>query len=214
MESLRTVLSPRRGFIIFSAFLVGILAAGVPLLLHASKVKPLKYSASVQLLITQRASFTLDPYTAIRSTELIADHLAQVVGTSSFLKNVLESGYRIDTQYFAGTEQRRRRLWARTVDASPVRGTGLLRVAVFHPSREEAVRIVSAVSFLLSNQGGQYLGRDITVLLVDPPLASRYPTQPNLILNGVAGVAVGAVLSAGWVWVDHRRRKHRGQLVG
>ncbi len=179
-----------------------------------SLLQPLKYSATVRLLITQQAAFTLDPYTAIRSTELIAENLGQVVGTSSFLERVLESGYKVDADYFKrASEQRRRALWKNTVSTSAARGTGLLDISVYHPYKEEAKRIVSAIAFLLSSQGSVYIGRDITVRLVDPPLVSRYPVRPNLPLNVSSGVFVGVVLSSAWIWIDHRRRKHHGSLV-
>lgn len=202
------VLKSRRRFIAAFALAVGVLTVIISLL------QPLKYSATVRLLITQKAAFTLDPYTAIRSTELIAENLGQVVGTSSFLDRVLESGYKVDANYFKrSSETRRRALWKNTVSTAIARGTGLLNITVYHPSKEEAKRVVSAIAFLLSTQGSDYVGREITVRLVDSPLTSKFPVRPNLPLNFVAGIFVGAVLSGGWVWVDHRRRKHRGHLV-
>lgn len=201
MESVLHILKPRRRFIVIFAIAVGVLAILLSLL------QPLKYSATVRLLITQKAAFTLDPYTAIRSTELIAENLGQVIGTSSFLDRVLESGYKVDANYFKrSSETRRRALWKNTVSTSIARGTGLLNISVYHPSKEEAKRTVSAIAFLLSTQGSDYIGREITVRLVDAPLTSNFPVRPNLPLNFVTGIFVGAVLAAGWVWVDHRRR--------
>lgn len=208
MEAVLHVLKPRRQFIILFAVAVGVLAGALSLL------QPLKYSATVRLLITQQAAFTLDPYTAIRSTELIAENLGQVVATSSFLDRVLESGYKVDANYFKhAREAQRRALWSNTVSTSIARGTGLLNISVYHPSRDEAKRIVSAIAFLLSSQGSDYIGREITVRLVDSPLISRFPVKPNIFLNALTGIFVGATLGGAWVWVDHRRRKHRGHLV-
>ncbi|KKU13697.1 MAG: hypothetical protein UX17_C0011G0013 [Parcubacteria group bacterium GW2011_GWC2_45_7] len=207
MEKISTVLKPKVKLISIVALITAILAGLLSL------IQPLKYSASVRLLITQRAALTFDPYTALRSTELIAENLAQVVSTSSFLERVLQSGYKIDAQYFSGSEQYRRRLWNKTVETDLARGTGMLRVAVYHPNRDEAIKIVSAIAFLLSTQGSEYIGRDITVRLVDAPLLSRFPVQPNIPLNIVAGAVLGALLGSAWVWVDHRQRRHHGQLL-
>lgn len=207
MESIAKVLKPRKKFIVLFAAVTAV-AAGL-----FSLVAPLKYSASVRLLITQRAAFTLDPYTALRSTELIGENLAQVVETSTFLSRVLESGYKIDDQYFGkGSEARRRKLWGSTVDASIARGTGLLQVSAFHPDRKEAEKIVSAIAFLLSTQGSEYIGGEITVRLVDPPLLSRFPVKPNIPLNVVVGALVGAILASAWVWVAHRKKRHHGEI--
>lgn len=209
MEAVFKVLGHRKKFIILFALLTAIAGGGL------SFVTPLKYSASIRLLLTQRAAFTLDPYTAIRSTELIGENLAQLVNTKIFFDRVLETGYKIDRTYFDGKEERaQRRLWAQTIDADQIRGTGLLQITAYHPKKDEALKIVGATAFLLSTQGSEYVGRDINVRLVDPPLASRYPVKPNVPLNAVAGAFVGALLSSAYVWVDHRRRKHHGQLVG
>lgn len=207
MESLLSVLQPKRRFIVLTAVVVALLTVAL------SFTQPLRYSASIRLQITQRAAFTLDPYTAIRSTELIGENLAQLISTSSFLDRVLQTGYKIDQRYFALSETRRRKLWARTAEAHQVRGKGFLDVAVFHPNREEALKIVAAISFLVSTQGSDYVGRDIVVRLVDAPLASRFPVRPNLPANALVGAVLGAVLSSGWVWIEHRRRRHHGHLV-
>lgn len=207
MESFLNVLRPRRRFIVFFAIGTAVLAGALSLL------QPLKYSAAVRLLITQKAAFTLDPYTAIRSTELIGENLAQLLETSSFLERVLQSGYKIDRNYFALSERRRRRLWENTIEASHVRGTGLLHITIYHPRRDEAVKLVAATAFLLSSQGSDYIGRDLQVRLVDAPLTSRLPVKPNLPLNMLAGALVGAVAGSGWVWVEHRRRRHHGKLL-
>src|SRR3989338_2227959 len=207
MESVLHILKPRKIFIIVFAVAVALAAGGL------SFIEPLKYSASIQLIITQRAAFTLDPYTAIRSTELIGENLAQLVKTSVFLDRVIESGYAIDRSYFNIPERRRRRLWIETIDANHVRGTGLLKIIAYHQKKDEAVKLVAATAFLLSTQGSDYIGRDINVRLVYAPLVSRFPVKPNVPLNMVAGIFVGAVLGSGWVWIQHRKKKHHGELL-
>lgn len=207
MESIARVLKPRRKLIIIFMLITAILAGAL------SFIQPLKYSASIRLLITQKAAFTLDPYTAIRSTELIGENLAQVVSTSSFLDRMLETGYNIERSYFDIQERQRRKLWDKTIDANQVRGTGMLQITAYHPSREEALKIVAAAAFLLSTQGSEYIGRDITVRLVDAPLASRFPVKPNVPLNVLAGAVVGFVLISAYVWTDHRKKRHHGHLL-
>jgi capsular polysaccharide biosynthesis protein len=207
MESIIKVLKGKKRLIITSTLAVAVLAGAL------SFVQPLQYSASIRLLLTQKASFTLDPYTAIRSTELIGERLVQVVETSSFLSRMLETGYQIDKEYFSISEDKRRKLWNRTIDASLVRGTGLFKITAYHSSKEEALKIVAATAFLLSTQGSDYIGRDIVVRLVDAPLASRFPTRPNIPLNIIVGAIIGFVLSSSWVYIDHRKKKHHGHLL-
>ncbi|MDO8505291.1 MAG: Wzz/FepE/Etk N-terminal domain-containing protein [bacterium] len=208
MEQLHKVLTSRRKFIILFAIGTAVLSGIL------SFTQPLRYSATIRLLITQKAAFTLDPYTAIRSTELLGENLAQLISTSSFLDRVLQSGYKIDAGYFRisddRTERQRRKRWTQTIDAAQVRGTGILEITAYHPISDEALKIVAASAFLLSSQGSEYVGRDITVRLVDAPLASRFPVKPNIPLNMAVGGLVGALVGSGWVWAGHRRKRHHG----
>ncbi len=187
--------------IIIGAVIVAVVAGALSFTL------PLKYSASVRLLITQRAAFTLDPYTAIRSNELIAQHLAQVVVTSSFLDKVLDPQFQIDKNYFNRDERARRKLWGQTISAAPQHGEGLIEIIAYHADPKEAIKIASAVSFLLSTQGGDYIGRDITVRLVDAPLTSRFPVRPNIPLNMAVGAVLGALLGGLWVFMKQSKKK-------
>ena len=207
MEKIATVIKPKWK-LIAAAAIVAALAAGA-----VSFVQPLSYSASVGLLITQKESFTLDPYTALRSSELVGENLAQLIVTSSFLERVLETGYNIDRSYFDVAEQRRRRLWQKTIAANQKRGTGILRIVAYHPDRGEALKIAAASAFLLSTQGGDYVGRDLTVRLIEAPLASRFPVRPNLVARAILGLIAGAAAASLWVWVDHRNKKHHGNII-
>ncbi len=207
MESYSTVYTGRAKTIIAITVLAGILGAGLTFL------RPLKYSATTRLLITQRAAFTLDPYTAIRSVELIGENLAQIVGTSSFFEKVLKSGYQIDETYFKTDEVRRRKQWEKMVDAGMVRGTGLLELKVYHEKTDQASQIAGAIVFILSREGSDYLGRDIGIRLVDSPVLSRFPVKPSVPLNGAAGLFLGFVLGHIWVYADHRNKKHHGVMI-
>ncbi|MBI4214415.1 hypothetical protein HY546_00305 [archaeon] len=207
MESYHTIYKGQLKKILIATVAVGLLGGVLTL------IQPMKYSASARLLVTQRAAFTLDPYTAIRSVELIGDNLAQIIGTSSFFEKILKTGYNIDQNYFKTDELQRRKQWNKMVDASVARGTGLLEIKVYHQSRDQATQIANAVVFLLSREGSDYLGRDIGIRLVDAPIVSRWPVQPSIPLNVAAGLVLGFLLGHAWGYVEHRKRKHHGELV-
>ncbi|MEK7607090.1 MAG: hypothetical protein AAB444_02770 [Patescibacteria group bacterium] len=207
MESYSTIYTGRTKTVVAITILVGLLCGGLTFLF------PLKYSATARLLITQRAAFTLDPYTALRSVELIGDNLAQIVSTSSFFEKVLKSGYQIDETYFKADEVRRRKQWATSVDAGMVRGTGLLELKAYHENKDQAAQIAGAIVFILSREGSDYLGRDIGIRLVDAPIVSRFPVKPFLPVNIAAGLVLGFVVAHIWVYTDHRNKKHHGNLI-
>src|SRR5574340_566493 len=76
---------------------------GLVLALAFSLVQPLRYSSTVRLLITQTNVTGLDPYTAVKSTERIAQNLSEVIYTSSFFNAVMASGV-VDASYFPQDE--------------------------------------------------------------------------------------------------------------
>lgn len=207
MESYSTIYRGQFKKILGSVILIGLLVGILTIL------RPLQYSATGKLLVIQRAAFTLDPYTAIRSVELISDNLGRIVKTSSFFEKVLQSGFNIDGEYFYKEEDRRRRQWINMTDASPVRGTGLLEIKVYHKDREQAVQIANSIIFLLTREGSDYIGREVGIRLVDQPIVSRYPVKPSIPLNVLAGLFVGFLIGHLWGYVDHRNKRHRGVLI-
>lgn len=207
MESYHTIYRGQTKRIIFITLIVGLLVGGLTFLF------PLKYSATTRLLITQRAAFTLDPYTAVRSVELIGDNLAQIVGTSFFLDKVLSSGYAIDKAYFSSDEIQRRRQWSQMASAQMLRGTGILEIVIYHPDKDQTTQIANAVIFVLNREGSDYMGRDIGIRLVDAPILSRFPVKPSVPLNALAGLFFGFLLGHLSGYVTHRKRKHHGEMI-
>jgi capsular polysaccharide biosynthesis protein len=207
MESYQTIYKHQMKKIFLATLIVGILSGILTFL------QPLKYSATARILITQRAVFTLDPYTALRSVELIGENLAQIIKTSYFLEKVLKSGYAIEENYFKKDEARRRKQWAKMVETNMIRGTGLLEIKVYHPNREQASQIANAIVFLLGKEGSDYIGREVGIRLVDAPILSRWPVKPSLPLNILAGLLIGFLLGHFWGYLAHRRAHHKGNLL-
>ncbi len=186
-----------------SAFLMALLAGGL------SFVRPLEYSSSMRLLIIQKAGATLDPYTAIRSAETIADNLSQVIYTSDFFDKVMGAGFSIDKTYFNSNENKQRDQWSKMVTTEVTHQTGFLQITVYHTNKDQASEIGRAIAFVLTTQGNQYIGgRDLEVRLVDTPLQSRFPVRPNIPLNAFLGAIVGVILSSTYLVVGEARRRH------
>ncbi len=173
--------------------------------LAASFMQPLKYGVTSQFLIIERGAFSADPYTSIRSSERIGDHLARIVHTSDFLEKVRASGFAIAPHIFPSDERRVRKLWGKMVETNVARGTGLLTVVVYHQDKNQAIEISRAVAAILTTRSPEYIGGDIGVKLVDPPLASRLPVKPNILGNTVSGFVLGIVLGILYVYLRARR---------
>ncbi len=192
-------------------------SAGVTMLLAAalSFVRPLEYSSTMRLLIIQKASQSLDPYTAIRSAESIADNLSQIIYTSVFFDKVTSAGFQIDKSYFDASETKRRKQWSDMVSTQVTHQTGFLQISVFHKNKEQASEIARAIAYVLTTEGNQYIGgHDLAIQLVDTPLQSRFPVRPNVPLNAFLGAAIGVVLSALYLVVGEARRHRNVKFSG
>lgn len=186
--------------IFFTGLAVAVLSAAV------SFAFPLKYRADTQLFILSHSRTGVDPYTVAKSAERIGENIAQVVDTTDFFQKVLEQpDQRIDRSVFDNLPEReRRKLWQKTIDASVVYGTGVLTVSAYSERPEEALEIARAAAETLVSRGAEYVGDDVTIQVVNAPIATRFPARPNVPVNAAAGFIVGGVLCA--VWLGRERQ--------
>ncbi len=188
-------------------------ALGMVLAVLLSLINPLEYSATTRVLITQELG-SVDAYTASRSAERIVEDLSGVLYTSDFFNKVMDSGHNIDKTYFSDDEITRRKEWEEAVAASISRSSGMLAIRAYHPNPEQAKEISSAVADVYVTQGWSYIsGGDITVQVVDDPLASRYPVKPNLPVNGISGLFLGTIAGAAYVFIQAERTRSRHELI-
>ncbi|MCI0479866.1 Wzz/FepE/Etk N-terminal domain-containing protein [Candidatus Uhrbacteria bacterium] len=171
---------------------------GLVLALGFSLIQPLKYSSSVRLLITHTNVTGLDPYTAVKSTERIAQNLSEIIFTSSFFGAVMAGGD-IDTTYFSADEITKRREWRDTIGTSVSPGTGLMTVTAYHPKRDQATALAVRVARELSAQAPDFFGYSVRVQIIDDPLPSRFFAKPDFVRNALLGAIFGGLLASAWV---------------
>lgn len=187
---------------------------GLVIALLTSLLQPLKYSSTIRLLILQENASSLDAYTASRSTERLAENLATIVYTTSFFDEVMSAGFDIDQSIFSSREDKKRKLWSKTVSASVSRGNGLLSISVYHTNVSQAEQIVNAVAYILTQKADEYLsGSDVTVRVVDSPLNSNWPAKPNIPANAFSGLVLGGLAGVGFVLLKAEQVRRRHQLV-
>lgn len=188
-------------------------ALGVVLAVLLSLIRPLEYSSTTRILITQELG-VVDAYTASRSAERIADDLSSIVYTSTFYDKVMNAGFDIDQSYFPADPTKERNKWEKTITASVSRSSGLLAIKAYHPDVKQAQQIAQAVAYVITTQGWTYTsGGNITVQVVDDPLNSRYPVRPNIPVNAVSGLFLGAIGGAAYIFIQSERLRRRHQMV-
>lgn len=156
----------------------------------------LKYSSQSKLLVVQDTG-SADAYVVSRSNEYLGNLLSQVVYSGSFFNLVMSnSQYKVSQEYFSGTYSERLKLWRKSISTKTLSDTGIIEVNIYHPNPDQARLISLAVNDVLINSNATYHGGDgVKVSILDQPLVSNYPDQPNLVVNFVFAFALGLFLS-------------------
>ena len=179
------------------------LGAGI-LSLFAGLLFPLEYRADAQALIIPQSRYGVDPYTVVKSAERVGENIVAIMKTDDFYQKVVaQSGPALDTSRFAGVSERvKRKRWQRAVRASVVYGTGIVNISAYHAKPDEAKALAAATAETLAAKGWEYVGGDVTIKVVNPPLVTRWPARPNLAVNALAGFVVGVVVMSLYVRRD------------
>lgn len=173
------------------------LATIVVSLITSSLQKPL-YRASGRILITQKTNANLDMYKASQSAERLAMLFAKIIKSSSFMKDILNSGFPIDPIYFPKKEKDLREKWAKMVSSRVSTDTSIIEINVYHPEASEAKNIMNAIIYNFSKKGKAYynLGDEVGIVVLDTPLVSERPVKPNILLNIILSLFIGFAISA------------------
>lgn len=163
-----------------------------------SVIQTPKYSSTVKLLIIQKQGQRLDAYTAARSAQAIGEVLTKVIYTSSFFDQVMDSGFKINKEYFSQDPREQRKQWKKTVDAGLIGETGALQINVYHPDRQQAEQIAYGIVYVMVTYGEQYHGgsKQIEIKMIDAPVTSDKPVKPNVFQNTFFGFVFSLLISA------------------
>lgn len=172
--------------------IVAVLAGALSLLF------PLEYRADAGVLIVSKSRYGVDPYTVVKSAERVGENLVQVMRTDDFYEKVkVQEGYTIDWRPFTSlSERKERKKWQKSVQGSVVFGTGVLNISAFHTDPRVARDLAGAAASTLVSKGWQYVGGDVTMQVVNSPVATDWPVRPNVPINVFLGFLVGGLLGA------------------
>ncbi|MEI7620143.1 MAG: hypothetical protein WCJ57_01065 [Candidatus Falkowbacteria bacterium] len=162
-----------------------------------------KYGASSKLLVIQEGASGVDPFAVSRSVEYLSGLFSQVVYSNSFFSLVQESGFNIDKTYFKGDSIKQMKLWKKTVSAKSVENSGVINISVYHPSSYQAKQIALAVNHVLMTQNSNYqgIGSSVKITVIDEPLVSNYPNQPNILINFGLVVALSLIFGLAYIYI-------------
>lgn len=194
----RTMLLKRQWkFVVLVGIIAGLLSAALTMLF------PQEYRADAQVLVISKTRYGVDPYTVVKSAERVGENLVAVMRTTDFFdKTMAQSNFAVDKTPFVDVSERiKRKRWIKSVEASVLYGTGVLNISAYHTDGDKAKELSGAVASALIAHGWEYVGGDITLKLVNPPVVSRFPVRPNTLTNGLMGLFVGMIImSLAIVW--------------
>lgn len=162
----------------------------------------LKYGAKSKLLVVQNTGSS-DSYSISRSNEYLGNLLSQVVYSGSFFNLAINNpNYKINQDYFSNNYNDRLKIWRKTVSTKTISDTGIIEVNVCHPIPDQARLISLAISDILINKNANYHGGSgVVVSILDQPIVSDYPDQPNLALNFILSAILGLFISLIFVYL-------------
>jgi capsular polysaccharide biosynthesis protein len=166
-----------------------------------SLASTMKYSVKSRLLVVQNASSN-DAYSLSKSNEYLGNLFSEVVYSSSFYDQVLDSKYNVDGNYFSGSYSDQVKKWQKTVSTKTQGDTGIIEINVYHPQVSEANKIALAINDILINNNQNYQGgQNVKINVIDQPMASTYPTKPNLPYNAAAALGGSFLLALFYIYI-------------
>jgi hypothetical protein len=170
--------------------------------------QPLRYEASNKLLIQQDIS-KFDPYNVFKINEYYNNLITEIVHSESFFKQVMNSGYDINPNYFKNTRKQQIKTWDKTIDIVST-DIGTIQIKVYHPNSKEAKQILLAVTDVLINKNSQYknLDNNIDIKVINQITISKYPMKPNIILNFIYTIIIDILISLLYIYYKSEKEYH------
>ncbi len=188
--------------IVIILVLVSVLGVGF------SVIQTPRYESSVKLLVIQKQGDRMDAYTAARSAETVSELLSKVIYTSSFFDKVMDSGFEVKNEYSKNL-QKSKEEWQKKISANVIDNVGTLEVGVYDEERFEAEKLAYAVAYILTSKGDTYHGggKNIEIKMIDSPITSASPVQPDIWQNLALSVILGGIIASVLVLILRSREK-------
>jgi len=158
-------------------------------------------------LIIHKLEPNLDAYSAGRASEKLAQDLAEVISTTSFIEAMAES-QKINTDILLkGDEWQKRDEWRNKVNS---KATGsILEINTYDSNPQNGIWLNNAIIQTLITKGENWHGGglEIKLKMINAPLSSHLPAKPNFILNIILGLILGSLAAYWHLYRNFKKRK-------
>ncbi len=165
-------------------------------------IQPLKYRVESRVLLVQTNTAGNDLYAIARTNEYLGSIMSRVIPSNTFFNQAINSGYKIDKDYFEGDTRRKMKKWEKTVVARSLNESGIIEVSVFHTSKYQGEQIARAVNYVLREKHDLYhgLGENVVIKIIDQPISSKFPVKPNILLNFPLALTLSIIVSLIYIY--------------
>lgn len=174
--------------IIILMVVVGVLSLAISLL------QTPKYESQAKLIVVFNQE-NMDIYTAAQTSNYIANVLAEVIYSKSFMDNVLASNFNLQDNFGFGAEKRLKN-WHKTVKTEILENKGIILISVLHSDKNQANQLAQAISYTLITKHQLYHGSGdrISLNIIDSPVVSDEWAQPKVLQNTLLGLLAGLLI--------------------
>lgn len=180
-----------------------------------SFLQPVYYGAQSKIIVVQQYPDGADPYTLSQSGSYLSIILAEVIRTNSFYNEVVGGDYNIDKGYFenGGDISLITKNWQRAVSAKTIADTGIVKISIIHPEREQAQNIADGIHGTLIEKHSAFHGNGnlVSIRVIDSPIISK--VSPDLKMNFAIAVAAGIATSLLYINAFPQKR-HQLKIIG
>jgi len=162
-----------------------------------SFLQPISFGAQSKVIVVQQYPDGADPYTLSQSGSYLSIILAEVITTNSFYNEVVRGDFQIDKGYFehSGDISSTTKNWQKTVSAKTIGDTGIVKINILHPDKEQARNISDGIARTLIDKHAAFHGNGdlVTIKVIDSPIVAQ--ATPNLKMNFAVALALGIIMS-------------------
>lgn len=187
MQDIFFELKRKTGLILFFGISIGTLAFFSLLFLQPA------YRADIDFLVSPKNATGTDYYALSRSSEYLGKALAQIIVSEKFMEAGFDSGM-VERSEFPVDKKDRLKEWGNTVSISRGSEGGMLHVRVLAQSSRSVERTAKAVTDILSNKAGEFLGSgsEVDIRILSGPIVDRNPSLSELMAGTIGGFILGA----------------------
>lgn len=156
-----------------------------------------RYEVRTDFLVSQEEAGTKDYYTLARSSEYMGKLLGEVVYSERFIAAVVDTG-RVNSEFLPFDKNVRLKEWQRMVKVRRELDLGIIKVTVLGDNVKDAQKVSQAISQVLSEKNGQFLGtgdKNISVSILSGPIAERNPSLKEIVSVMAGGFIFGILLA-------------------